>query len=775
MDSQEKTKNNAAGLKVLYVEDNPLDSDLTQRELRKNAPHFILEIAGNCQEARARLENHPAYDIMLTDLHLPDGGGFELLSYVRENNLPIAVVVITGQGDEETAVAVMKAGADSFVVKRQNYWEQLAPVLEGAYKSYQEEIARRSRVLRVLYMDQSVIENEQTRLHFSLHAPHIVLEVVFTLRELYNRLFDPKDATQFDVLLLDYRLDNLEALELLKELRQVRRIDMPIVLVTSHGDQEVAAQALRLGASDYVVKTEGYLYRLPGLLENAYHHAQLLREQAALRASEERFRSLIEHSADGILVVNEDFLIQYASPSCKHVLGYSAEDLLGNQLLDRIFSEDLARVRAVLSQALQKPGYPLPVEFRIQDNQQQWMRVEATCNNLLPESAVHGIVINFRDITERYLAEERIHRQVRRLQALREIDAAITSGLGLRQILDLILLHVTAQLGIHAANIFLYDPQTQEFYFGAERGFLRTTHTQTRLALGQDFAGRAALERRMICLFDLAKVDFAIPPAFRDFYLQPEGFQGYIAAPLIAKREIKGVLEIAHRSPLEPDAEWLNFLEMLAEQAAIAIDNDQLVEGLVRTNTQLELAYDQTLQGWVRLLDIRDMETGDHTQRLIRMTEKLAQRLGINDERLEHIRRGVLLHDIGKMGVPDRILHKPGPLNEEEWQEMRRHPQIAYEMLSQVDYLRPVLDIPYCHHEKWDGTGYPRGLKGEEIPLAARIFAVVDVFDALSYDRHYRRAWDRQQVLEHIRFLSGSHFDPRIVDAFLEMIQQEDF
>lgn len=759
-------------MKVLYVEDNPLDSELTLREFRKNAPHIILDVARTYREAMERLENSPAYDLMLTDLRLPDGGGFELLTHVREQGYRMAVVVITGQGDEETAVAVMKAGADSFVVKRQDYLNQLALTLEGAFENYQDEVARRSRFLRVLYMDQSLVENEQTQRHFALHAQNIQLDIIFTVSELYRRLFEGSGSSEFDVLLLDYRLDNLEALELLKELRQVRRIDIPIVLVTSHGDQEVAAQALRLGASDYVVKTEGYLYRLPGLLENAYHHTQLLREQAALRASEERFRSLIENSADGILVTDGDFVIRYASPSCSRLLGYTLDDFNGAKILDLTAPEDIPGIQKILSQMLQEPGQPVQVEMRVRNSRGEWRRLEATCVNLLQENAVQGIVCNFRDITERYLAEERIHRQVQRLQALREIDTAITSGLGLRQILDLILLHATAQLGVHAADILLYAPETQEFYFGAERGFIHTTNRGVRLSLGQDVAGKAALERRMIHLFDLNETSYPISTSFRDLYLRPEAFQAYGVAPLVAKREIKGLLEIAHRAPLKPDLEWFNFWETLSGQAAIAIDNDQLVEGLVKTNMQLELAYDQTLQGWVRLLDLRDMETGDHTQRLIWMTEKLAQRLGVSGEAMEHIHRGALLHDIGKIGVPDGILHKPGSLTEEEWAQMRKHPQIAFEMLSRVDYLRPVLDIPYGHHEKWDGTGYPRGLKGEEIPLAARIFAVVDVFDALSYDRHYRQAWERERVLEHIKFLSGSHFDPRVVDAFFELIHE---
>jgi HD-GYP domain-containing protein (c-di-GMP phosphodiesterase class II) len=141
----------------------------------------------------------------------------------------------------------------------------------------------------------------------------------------------------------------------------------------------------------------------------------------------------------------------------------------------------------------------------------------------------------------------------------------------------------------------------------------------------------------------------------------------------------------------------------------------------------------------------------------------------MSDEQLVHVRRGALLHDIGKMGVPDRILLKPGPLTDDEWTIMRQHPSFAYEMLAPIQYLRPALDIPYCHHEKWDGSGYPRGLKGEQIPLAARMFAVVDVWDALRSDRPYRRAWPVDRVREHIRDHAGSHFDPAAMAAFLQM------
>jgi len=185
---------------------------------------------------------------------------------------------------------------------------------------------------------------------------------------------------------------------------------------------------------------------------------------------------------------------------------------------------------------------------------------------------------------------------------------------------------------------------------------------------------------------------------------------------------------------------------------------------------ELALAYDATLTGWSRALELRDHETEGHSRRVTTMTVRMAMEMGVSGASLEHIRRGALLHDIGKMGIPDAILLKPGPLSEEEWDVMRRHPGIAYDLLSPVTYLRDALEIPWCHHEKWDGTGYPRGLRGEEIPFAARIFAVVDVWDALSNDRPYRRAWPVARVREHIASLSGTHFDPRIIEVFLPLL-----
>jgi putative nucleotidyltransferase with HDIG domain len=333
--------------------------------------------------------------------------------------------------------------------------------------------------------------------------------------------------------------------------------------------------------------------------------------------------------------------------------------------------------------------------------------------------------------------------------------------------LNIVAEQVVAQLGVDAASVLLLESATHTLKFAAGRGF-RTggiEHSHPRLGDGQ--VGHTVLERRTLTFPELLNASI---PFDRAALLLQEGFVSHHVTPLLVKGQVRGVLEVFHRSRLDPDLEWLEFFEMLAQQTAIAIDNAQLFESLQRSNAELSLAYDATIEGWSHALDLRDKETDGHSLRVTELTEQLAQAMGINDSELINIRRGALLHDIGKMGVPDHILLKPDALTQEEWAIMRRHPQLAYDMLFPIAYLRPALDIPYCHHEKWDGSGYPRGLKGEQIPLAARIFAIVDVWDALCSHRPYRKAWPPDKAIEHIRSLAGTHFDPQVVEVFLRIV-----
>jgi putative nucleotidyltransferase with HDIG domain len=353
------------------------------------------------------------------------------------------------------------------------------------------------------------------------------------------------------------------------------------------------------------------------------------------------------------------------------------------------------------------------------------------------------------------------------LDALRAIDLAISSARDLKVTLNIVLSQVISQLEVDSASILLINPGSGRLEFVTGQGFYSSNIEASNTRIGEGYAGRAVLERRTV---QVRNLNDESEKFMRRELLADEGFISYFGVPLIGKGQVKGVLEIFHRSELNPNQEWLSFLETLGGQTAIAIENAILFQDLQRSNFDLAMAYDATIEGWSHALDLRDKDTEGHTLRVTEMALKLARALGVEEDQLIHIRRGGLLHDIGKMAVPDNILLKPEPLTDEEWQIMRLHPQLAYDWLVGISFLKYALEIPYYHHEKWNGTGYPHGLKGELIPLSARIFGVADVWDALTNDRPYRKAWSDSQAIEYMREKSGIYFDPEIIEVFLSRI-----
>ena len=502
---------------------------------------------------------------------------------------------------------------------------------------------------------------------------------------------------------------------------------------------------------------------------NALQQRETKRKQAeeAMLASEARYRKLIETSPDAVALVDTNAHVLMINPQGVLLLGYErAEEITGRHILDffpaaehvlvienykTLESEEIKNVEWPM---LKKDGATFPSELN-------------AAVIFGEEGKPESVIAIFRDITERKRKEDQVQLQLDRLTALRDIDMAITGSRDLRLTFKVILEHVTKQLAVDAALVLLLDYHSLvlEYVFGI--GFQTSALQHTRLRIGEGHAGRAALERRII------KSDLPDKGGLMESspLFGKEGFKTYYAVPLIAKGHVKGVLEIFHRTDITENQEWLNFLEALATQSAIAIDNASLFNDLERSNIDLTLTYDTTLEGWSRALDLRDKETEGHSQRVTELTISLAQALGIPYSEIPQVRRGALLHDIGKMGVPDAILLKPGPLTEEEWEIMRKHPVYARELLIPISFLRLATDIPYNHHEKWDGTGYPQGLKGEAIPLAARIFAVVDVWDALTSERSYRPAWPKEKVMDYITEQAGTHFDPQVVAAFLNMMK----
>jgi PAS domain S-box-containing protein len=465
--------------------------------------------------------------------------------------------------------------------------------------------------------------------------------------------------------------------------------------------------------------------------------------------------------------------MEFISEGCFELTGYTPSELTQNHLVSYgriIFPEDRNTVWMQIQSALmQKKPFELVYRIVTRDLKEKWVRANGR-GVFDAQGNLYVLEGYIADISDEIKAESKIQHQVQRFQALRNIDMAISASFDLRLILNILLEQITTQLNVDAAALLLSKPETGSLDYAAGRGFRTVALRHTHLLFGEGFAGKAVVNRQLIHIPDLRETPGQLKQSKQ---LIDEGFITYLGVPLIAKGQVKGVLEVFHRTKKEVDADWLGFLETLSGQAAIAIDNSTLFEDLQRSNTELMLAYDATLEGWAKTLELRDRQTEGHMQRVIDMTLRLAKMIGVEDEHLQHIRRGALLHDIGEMGIPDSILLKPESLTANEWEVMRQHPVMAYELLSQINYLRPALNIPYCHHEKWDGSGYPRGLKGEEIPLPARIFAVTDVWDALTSDRPYRSAWSAQDAFAYIADQAGRFFDPSVTEAFFMLVQEQ--
>ncbi|MBN1305454.1 MAG: GAF domain-containing protein [Anaerolineales bacterium] len=352
--------------------------------------------------------------------------------------------------------------------------------------------------------------------------------------------------------------------------------------------------------------------------------------------------------------------------------------------------------------------------------------------------------------------ENHLQTQARQIGALLGLGTVINSSRGLKRVLDEVIDQLIALLGAERGFLMLVDEQG-ELGVQIARGMDKEDVDKEAFAISHTIARRVA-ETGEVILTTNAEND---PRFDKQYSVNAYHLLSILCAPLKIKEDLIGVLYVDNRAHSgifrQGDLEWIT---AFSNQAAVAIENARLFE-------ELQTSYQATLEGWVRALDLRDKETEGHTQRVTETTAQLARWMGIDEAEIEHIRRGALLHDIGKIAIPDAVLLKPGKLTSEERALIEQHPVYAYEMLSPIKFLQPAIDIPYCHHEKWDGTGYPRRLKGDEIPFAARIFSVVDVWDALVSDRPYRQALDPAEVRKYIEINAGKHFDPDVASAFI--------
>ncbi|MEJ2357435.1 MAG: PAS domain S-box protein [Deinococcales bacterium] len=483
--------------------------------------------------------------------------------------------------------------------------------------------------------------------------------------------------------------------------------------------------------------------------------------------------SALEAAPVGIVITTPEGTIEWANHHAATLSGYTNEELHGQHT--RLFGsgrQNRAFYRELWDTVTAGQVWNGELVNRRKDGSEYHEHMSINPVPSADGSVVHFVAVK-QDVTERRAAEQRIQtlnssleRQLERLKALHAIDTVITGDLELRSALARFVDVAQASLGVDALWVDLHHAGNDTVELVEIRGWQQPPDPGFRLPVGSTLVGKVVREQRSLVLGSRSEIAERFPD---DQRLAREGFEVFGAAPMMARGTLRGGLAFAYRSPHTIEPDWLEFVEALATQGAILIESATLLSDLRTRNEELREAYDATIEGWSRALDLRDKETEGHSRRVTELTLRLAHTIGLPEDDLLHIRRGALLHDIGKMGVPDAILQKPGKLTEEEWRIMKRHTTAARDLLAPITFLGPALAIPYAHHERWDGTGYPEGVQGEAIPLAARIFAVADVYDALTSDRPYRPAWTRQQAIEHIRDGAGTHFDPRVVDAFLAM------
>lgn len=477
-------------------------------------------------------------------------------------------------------------------------------------------------------------------------------------------------------------------------------------------------------------------------------------------------RTALKAAANGILISNAEGKILWVNPAFTELTGYTLEEVEGKSP-NIIKSEDTetAIFDDMWSTILSGEAWTGRLVNQRKDGSRYVDEQTITPVFSLDGEISHFISIK-QDVTERIQAEEYLQRKLAELTLLQRISMAGAALMDEDEIIDIMTRIIRNTFYSDHLGVLLIDESESVLYPHRSYMGINTEDFTIKIRLGEGVTGKVAETGVPMHISDVS--------GMKDYIPSLDNLKSELCVPLIVSGKTIGVINVESTNVDEFTEDDVQLLSTISSQMATAIERIRLYKELVHSNEELTTAYDRTLEGWAQALELRDQETQGHTERVTQLTMRLAKKMGIKESEREHIQRGALLHDIGKIGIPDSILFKPASLDEREWEIMKKHPVYAFNILSRVPFLLPATEIPYAHHEHWDGSGYPRGMKGEEIPIAARIFAIADVWDALTTSRPYRAAWNKPETMAYIKEQSGKHFDPQIVKVFLKMIEDEE-
>lgn|GEM_PF-4349537 len=601
------------------------------------------------------------------------------------------------------------------------------------------------------------------------------IKQVFWLQNRYLRITVAENARicldrlrqdRFSAILLDYSLPGMDGLEALGEIRQRTR-DVPIVMMTGRGDESIAVEAMKRGAFDYVVKKIGYQRLLPPIVLRAVEQFQL---KNRLAQSEERYRRLVECASDGVCLLDLEGKIVMINPRVETLSGHRGDDLMGKALVEFIPREDRLLYEKLFKEVIH--GVRARSELRIlnQDGAARWISVSG--GSLNENGSVSGAIFILQDISHQKEAESALLQKNKELSLLLEAGRTLASHHDLEKILGIFAEQVSRAVVTTLVRIFLVEGEVL---------VVKAVHPIRRFewepGLGDEFRLDQLPQVRDLLSAKQSTVLFPqVLQGLQTNDLQRRflagdlaGIQSVAIIPLINRGDLLGVIVLGEsrkweRNPITDGQ--ITLCEAIAKQAAVAVENARLIGALKKANRDIIGALGEALE-------TKDLATKGHSDRTVTLALAVARKMGLSEKDQEWTEYTAILHDIGKIGIPESILNKPAHLTEEEFEIMKRHPDLGSEMVSKIAFLKPIAPFVRADHERWDGKGYPQGLAGEKIPLIARIVAVVDAYDAMTSDRIYRKAPGRAYALEELQRCSGSQFDPQVVSALSEVLAHE--
>jgi len=730
--------------RILIIEDNHDDAFLILHTLRANFPNAeCLHVSGKA-ELTSTLDGSMHPDIILSDWSLPQFNGLAALEIIRKKGIDSPFIIVSGKIGEEAAINAIRQGVYDYVLK--DNLARLPTAIHHALEFCENE--KKAKI------DNALIALQATALRVAPTA--IVVLDSSGIVEWVNNAFE--ELTGYS---------NMEVLGFKPERFCVYPDYIPL---ESLRDSPAAGKEYLCNGMEK--KADGSLYieerRICPVVDNDGTLLHIVIIKKDVTSIEQKKREL------ELDIGFSNILQQSKSPEglCMNTLSLIKQQFPELKPAILLYTDGSVKMKKWFGENPLEPGKSPDTGYSYMitmgEEKVALFQGLCLCPSPLDLKKLFDQLANQLEIAlHRMITQQKVATQIKNISFLKLISRTINTAMDFEAVVGSLLKQFMKFLDVDAVALYLNDKQTEGLICRASNGFRTNLVEQTLVRYGQAYVGIAAEEQRITSVSHFDDIDSQSQFAT---LIRSEGFISQHCAPIVIGGKATGVLEVFQRKPFIPNSEWLILFDAIATQTGLALDYNSIYDDLQKAYTDLELSYEATIEGWSSAMDFRDQETEGHSKRVAALTMSLASLLNIPEEDRAAISRGALLHDVGKIGIPDSILKKTGPLNDSEWVLMKQHPKFAYEMLSGIPYLKKSLAIPLYHHEKWDGSGYPEGLSGENIPLAARLFSIIDVYDALTSDRLYRAAWSKADTLRYIKDQSGKQFDPAIVKSFITMI-----